>query len=394
MPRRLRVVYVDHVAQLSGAELALLRTLRALPYVDAHVILAEDGPLVDELRMAGLSVEILSMCARTRQLRKGSIRAGALPLRAVTDTARYSLVLARRLRQLRPDLVHTNSLKAGIYGGVAGRLAGVPVVWHVRDRIDEDYLPRAAVLLVRSLMRRLPAVLIANSRATGATVPAGLVCDVIPSPIEPSAPADPEPDEPRGDGPLVVGIVGRLAPWKGQDVFLRAFAEAFAGGPQRAVVVGAPLFGQEEVAYSDGLRALAGELGIGPRVDFRGHRADVASELRELDVLVHASTIAEPFGQVVAEGMAAGLAVLATAAGGPTEIVTDGVDGLLYPPGDVRALALLLRRVDADAGLRVRLGAAARDRAAAFSPAAVAERVMTAYERALHVTGRRLSPLR
>jgi glycosyltransferase involved in cell wall biosynthesis len=188
--------------------------------------------------------------------------------------------------------------------------------------------------------------------------------------------------------------VGRLAPWKGQDVFLRAFAEAFAGGPQRAVVVGAPLFGQEEVAYSDGLRALAGELGIGPRVDFRGHRADVASELRELDVLVHASTIAEPFGQVVAEGMAAGLAVLATAAGGPTEIVTDGVDGLLYPPGDVRALALLLRRVDADAGLRVRLGAAARDRAAAFSPAAVAERVMTAYERALHVTGRRLSPLR
>ncbi len=69
------------------------------------------------------------------------MRPGRLSPAAVVGSALYTVRLARRLRSLRPDLVHTNSLKAGVYGGLAARAVGIPQVWHVRDRIAADYLP-------------------------------------------------------------------------------------------------------------------------------------------------------------------------------------------------------------------------------------------------------------
>jgi glycosyltransferase involved in cell wall biosynthesis len=378
-PRKLRVVYLDHVAQLSGGELALLRLLDVLSGVDPHVILAEEGPLVDRLQRADVSVEVLPMRGPTRKLSKDSVRPGHLPLRAMFDTLTYTLRLARRLRRLQPDVVHTNSLKSGIYGSLSARLAGVPVVWHVRDRIDTDYLPRLAVLLVRSLTRHLAKVVISNSQTTSVTLGRQKRSLIIPSVVQP-LPADHIPlDSPHGAS-LVVGMVGRLAPWKGQDVFLRAFAQAFPGGRQRAVIIGAPLFGEAEVAYAANLPNLASRLGIASRVEFCGHRDDIVGELAALDVLVHASTTPEPFGQVVVEGMSAMLPVVASRAGGPEEIITDGVDGCLYEPGDAAALAQTLVRLDDDPRLRARLGRAAAGRARDFAPEAVVEQIMHAYQ--------------
>src|SRR5579875_3587030 len=396
--RPVRVVYLDHVAQLSGGELALLRLLSLASNLEAHVILAESGPLVERLRSAGIRVEVMPLRRRTAQLRKDRIRSGRLPWSAVWDTLIYTLRLSRRLRALRPDVVHTNSLKAGVYGSLAARLARLPVVWHVRDRIDSDYLPALAVVLVRALIRWLPHVVVANSRATLATthrrrralviasIPAG---SPAPDPARPprQAPNAPGQRTPGAPGQqarlLTIAILGRLAPWKGQDVFLRAFARAFPSGGHRALVIGAPLFGAEEDAYAAELRRLVGELGLDGRVAFLGHREDVAAELAQLDILVHASTLPEPFGQVVLEGMAAGLPVVASRGGGPAEIITDGVDGLLYPPGDVAALADALRRLAADPALRARLARAALRRARDFSPEAICEQIMRAYAEAL-----------
>jgi glycosyltransferase involved in cell wall biosynthesis len=373
---KLRVVYLDHVALLSGGELALVRLLQALPNVEAHVILAEDGPLVDRLKGQGISVEVLAMRERTRLLRKESVQPRRLPLRAVGDTLVYTMMLARRLRTLRPDVVHTNSLKSGIYGSMAARLVGVPLVWHLRDRMDTDYLPRLGVLLVRMLAHRLPHVVISNSQVTRQALWGRERSLVIASLAELASPRE----EPLSQaGPLVVGIVGRLAPWKGQDVFLRAFAEAFPNGEERAIVVGAPLFGQAEMAFAATLRRLSQELNLGSRVEFRGHREDITAELRTIDVLVHASTTPEPFGQVVIEGMSAQLPVVATRGGGPEEIISDGVDGMLYPRGDVAALAQILVRLGAEPRLRAQLGSAAARRASDFSGDSIARQTMVAY---------------
>lgn len=376
--RPLRVVYVDHCAQLSGAEIALLRTLPALSGVDAHVVLAEDGPLTRQLAVHGLSAEVLEMPDAARSLRRHRVRATAGTLSAARQALVHTVRLALRLRRLRPDLVHTNSLKAALYGGVAARLARVPVVWHLHDRIADDYLPGPAVRLVRTLARRLPAAIIANSEATASTVDVGSrQVAVVPTPVDPALLAR----KIQAAVPVHIGIVGRLAPWKGQHVFIEAFAKAFPDGEERAVIVGAALFGEDD--YEADLRRQVHALRLEDRVTFTGFETDVGSRLAQLSVLVHASVVPEPFGQVVAEGMAIGLPVVATAAGGPAEVITDGVDGLLYEPGDTEALAAALKRLAGDATLRHRLGVAARERARDLTPALVAARVNAVYEQAL-----------
>jgi glycosyltransferase involved in cell wall biosynthesis len=377
--RRLRVAYVGHTARVSGGELALARLLPALYDVDRHVILAEPGPMVERYEACGATVEVLPMAEGARGVKKDTVAPRSLPLGAVRDTVRYVLRLRRRLRELQPDIVHTNTLKAAIYGGIAGRLAGVPVVWHVRDRIADDYLPGPAVRAVRGLAKLLPSAVISNSNTTMGTL--GRLRGVrrtVPSPVVFDC-VDDVPAAHQTDGPFErVGMVGRIAPWKGQDVFLRAFALAFPSGEVRAVLVGAPLFGED--AYEQSLHDLVAELGIAERVEFRGFRDDVPAELARLDVLVHASITAEPFGQVVVEGMAAGLPVIASAEGGPAEVITDGVDGLLVPPGQPKRLADALRRVAADPGLRRRLGERAQRTAAAYTPENVATQVLEVYQ--------------
>jgi glycosyltransferase involved in cell wall biosynthesis len=144
-------------------------------------------------------------------------------------------------------------------------------------------------------------------------------------------------------------------------------------------VAGAPLFGEEP--YRKALVSLVGSLGISGQVEFRGFVNDVPQLLTEAHVLVHASVIPEPFGQVVAEGMAAGLAVVAADDGGPAEIVTNEFDGLLTPPGDVKVLAEVLQRLAEDGELRLRLGNNARVTAMKYRPEVIAPQMLAIYAR-------------
>src|SRR6266404_5373723 len=128
------------------------------------------------------------------------------------------------------------------------------------------------------------------------------------------------------------GMIGMLLPWKGQTVFLRAAARVLERFPHACVlVVGGPPSGGE--GYARELRNLARELGIGDRVIFTGLRSDVADILPVLDIVVHASVDPEPFGRVIIEAMALRRPVVASRAGGPTEIIEDGKTGLLVAPG-------------------------------------------------------------
>jgi glycosyltransferase involved in cell wall biosynthesis len=160
-------------------------------------------------------------------------------------------------------------------------------------------------------------------------------------------------------------------------VFLDAFSRAFEPGTATAVVIGCAMFGEE--AYADGLRDLARRLGVEQDVEWRGFRDDVAAELARLDILVHASTTPEPFGQVIVEGMAAGLPVIATAAGGPLEIIRSGHDGILVPPGDPEPLARALRSLADDPDGRRVIGEQARRSSRRFSPEEACRRVLDVY---------------
>jgi len=124
--------------------------------------------------------------------------------------------------------------------------------------------------------------------------------------------------------------------------------------------VGGALFGEAE--YERQVRSLAESLGISSVVTFTGFRGDVPSVLADMDLIVHASTTGEPFGQVIIEGMAAGKPVIATNGGGVPEIVEDGKTGILVPMGDVQAMVEAIRRVLADPPLAEDMGARGRER--------------------------------
>jgi len=379
---RLRVVYLDHVARLSGGEIALMRLLTHFEGVKPHMILGEDGPLADRLQQLGVSVEVLPIAPSARDARRDTVGLGGTSPATAMHTLVYVARLALRLRSLKPDLVHTNSLKAGVYGSIAARAAGVPVVWHVRDRIADDYIPGAAVRLVRTLIHHLADGVIANSDATLETIPAADRPSswVIPASVEPP------PSAPKGrPHPFTFGMLGRIAPWKGQDLFLRAFAQAFPAGEERAVVVGAAMFGEK--SYEQELRELASALGIVERVEFRGFREDVWPELASFDALVHASVIPEPFGTVVLEGMAAGLAVIAADEGGPASVIANGETGQLFRSRDQDSLCATMRSLREDPHERERLGQAAQSAVADYHPDVIAGQLEQVYEQVLREVG-------
>jgi len=385
--KRVRVVYLDHCAELSGGELALATTLEALQRVDAHVILAQDGPLVKVLAQAGISLEVLPMGEAARGLPRQRFHAHGFPLAAGLDSGRYVAKLALRLRRLRPDLVHANSLKAALYGLPAARALGIPAIWHVREHLTPECLPHAALRLVR-VLSRLPTAIIANSASSRATLPS-VRCpvEVIMSPVR----IPPTKGTRRGLGgtdALRVGVVGRIAPIKGQHLFLDAFARAFPAGRDSAVLVGAPLFG--EVDYEQSLHDQVSRLGLDGRVSFRGFQTDVPRELAELDVLVLSSTAPEGLGQSVIEGMARGVPVVVPDIGGPPEVVTNEVSGLIYRAGDAEAMADALRRLKRDPALRARLSENGPSAVAALSPGNVASRLEEFYRRILASPGKRV----
>jgi glycosyltransferase involved in cell wall biosynthesis len=380
--RLLRVVYLDHVARLSGGELALLRLLPYLDGVDAHVILAEPGPLLGKLARAGISSEVLPFGTAGRDLRKADAALNLNALRALPTTAYYTARLARRLRHLQPDLVHANSLKAGVYGTLAARAVGVPVIWHMRDRISEDYLPRAAVRVVRAMAQRLPDAVIANSMDTLSTLRIGERPSMVLHSVVPEGVSGRAQRRDTSDRTFTVAVVGRFAPWKGQDFFLRAFAKAFPQDDAHAVFVGTAMFGEE--GYEEDVAALSRHLGLEGRVTFRGFRNDVFDELSRVDLLVHCSVIPEPFGQVVVEGLAAGVPVVVPDVGGPAEIVEHGLSGWHYRIGDEESLAAALRTLKADQPLRDCLAAGGQKRARDFSPTRVAQLLQETYARVVH----------
>ncbi|UKJ62254.1 glycosyltransferase [Cellulosimicrobium cellulans] len=358
----LRVLVLDHTAELGGAELALVRTCAALgPEVDVRALLFADGPLRARLEELGVRVEIVPLARSVATADRE--RAGRLSTTTLTGALRtgpFLWRLARRVRALRPDVVHTTSLKSDLLGVVPAALARRPLVWHVHDRIAPDYLPGPLVRVVRGLARRVPAAVVANSRATAATLP---VTTAVAYPG--FAPEQAEGVEKalsrRADVPEPLAVmVGRISPTKGQLEVVRALRTVVDAVPAaRLRVVGEPAFGAED--YAAQVRAEVTRLALDDHVDLVGFVADPRPELDRAAVCVHASPVPEPFGQVVVEAMVRGVPVVATRAGGVEEILDDPEEGpatlgLLVPPGDVDALAAALLDVLQDP-------AAARERA-------------------------------
>ena len=373
-----RILALDHAGVLGGAELSMLDVVTGLGS-DVRVRLLADGPFRTRLAERGVDVQVVPMGALGAVRKQGGVPSlGSLAALwrvagRITDEARQSRVL------------YANSQKAFVVAAIAGFRSGRPVVWHLRDLLGAPHFSalntRAVVALANGGAQRV----ITNSAATadafvahgGARAKVRVVhngIDATPFDAVTAAQAHALRQRVAPGAGYVLAVFGRLSPWKGQDAAIRALK--LLPADCHLCIVGAPLFGEDD--YEAELRSLATKLGVARRVHFLGFRDDVAPLMKAADVVVHASTLPEPFGRVLVEGMLAGRPVVATVAGGVGEIVTDGVTGLLVKPGSPDALAGAVERLRADPARASTMASAGNAHArTAFSVQAMVQGVRT-----------------
>jgi glycosyltransferase involved in cell wall biosynthesis len=306
--------------------------IRALPAAEfeSHVVLPGPSPLAAEFGAAGARLHVVPMRRLTLSGRLAYRIAYALAWPVVVAR------VARVARQVRADVVHTNSLHS-LYGWAVARLIRRPHVWHAREIVVQS---GPALRIERFLARRFADVVVAMSSAIAEQLEPDNVRVIIDSVdtdvFGPQRAGRFRANEGIADEVPLCGFAGRVDTWKGLDVLLDAFPLVREQRPDAELVIaGATVLGKE--GFATGLRARARAM---PGVRWLGPRDDVPDMLADLDVFVLPSTSPEPFGMALVEALTSGVPSVATDAGGPREIAARVGDALqLVPASDPAALA-------------------------------------------------------
>ena len=344
-----RVLHVHSGNLYGGVETMLLAVAGASEAgMETSFALCFEGRFAAELRASGAEVHLLG---NTRVSR---------PWTVWQARRRLSTLLGER----RPDVtVFHSGWSQAIFGPVA-RGARLPTVRWMHAALEEN------LWLERWARRAKPSLFICNSRFTAKSLERAnptAPCEILYPPVPP-----PPPDARDGrvrlraslgvnEATTVIALVGRMEALKGHVTFLRALAPMadrrdwtgwIIGGPQRP----------EEISYLGGLGLATAQLGLGDRIRFLGERTDVRQLLAAADLYCQPNSAPESFGITFVEALYAGLPVVTFDHGGPSEIV-DSTCGVLIPPGDLRELAVVLRRLLNDPDERRRLAQSAPGRA-------------------------------
>jgi glycosyltransferase involved in cell wall biosynthesis len=386
------LVCVATSAAFGGAETSLVTMLTALRTLESDwritVVTPGRGPLAErcrELRLDVIELPFPSSLARlgeTAAVGSSSVLAARLRfarqgLAALAALPGYLWKLRAVFRKAAATVVHTNGLKAHVAAALV-KPPDVRLVWHLHDYVRSRPV---SMRLLRPLAGRTDAI-VANSdsvlsdarAALGPSAPLTRIYNAVDglrfSPDGPRLPLAERSGLPSDDGLVRIGLVATFARWKGHEVFLDAIARLAGRFPVRAYVIGGAVYETAGSQWSRrDLEAMVKERGLASVVGLVGHTDDVPAALRALDIVVHASTEPEPFGMVIAEGMAAQRAVVAACGGGAAELFDEGTTALGYAPGDGEALAGRLAELIQDRARRERLASSARHAALdRFSP--------------------------
>lgn len=352
------LLFVDHAAGVGGAENSLLLLMRHLPRERWQPVLAcSHGPVADAARANGIETRPLSF----PRLRRSP--------RFVLDWFSTARQLAALSRSLDVAALYANTTRAAFYTALAARLARRPFIWHMRDFWLSESKPAFAAPdhFLKWLLLKAATVTIANSQAVQRQLPASNKVTVVHNGLEIEA------FDPSLDGGLfraafgipsaapVLGMVGRLRPWKRQERFLRVAQRVVEQIPHARFLIagGSPLGG--DGSFQCHLEQMVVELKLEQAVVFSGHLDDVRPALAAMDLFVHPGD-PEPFGLVNIEAMAMEKAVVAFAHGALPEIVEHKVTGLLVEPENEDALAKAIVSLLEDEPRRIKMGRAGRRR--------------------------------
>jgi len=336
-----KILFYNHTGQVGGAERLLLNILPRLDRARFDPLLVcPEGPLRQQANEAGIDTETI-----------GGLRARFTW--RVDDFVRYLKSFVEIIRQLRqkmieasPDLVHANSVRAGLVATAATFGLKQKVVWHIHDLLPHHPF-NPFIRATAGLSRRTRIIAVAQASAdrfAGRFAGLRKRLTILPNGIDPDRFHSSGTARRRIRSELgieaeapVIGMIGRLTPSKGQLELLRLFPKVLKGFPKATLVIaGAPAFNKEH-EYSQLLDRTIRDLGISDRVRMLGAREDVADIMQALDLLV-INSASEACSLVILEAMACGTAVLATSTGGTPEIVEHLKNGWLVEWQNEKAL--------------------------------------------------------
>lgn len=279
------------------------------------------------------------------------------------------------------DVVHAHGYKADIYAWLALRGMGTPLVSTCHTWYDNDLAVRVYGAVDRFVLRGYAAVIAVSKEVEQKLLDAGVRSNrvhVVRNGIDLAPFDDAASSQRSASAPFTIGLVGRLAPEKGVDIFLRAAKLVLAEQPAvRFVVIG-------DGPDREQLQALIAELGLASNAALLGRQDGMSQVYASLDVMVSASR-QEGMPIALLEGMASRRPVVATVVGEVPSLIRDGETGLLVQPNDPDALAQAMLRLVEDSGLRGRLGESARTLVEEeFSAGRMATEYLRIYEAAVH----------
>ena len=358
----MRVLFYNHTGQVSGAERILLMILSRLDRdaFESAVICPDELALQEMVGKLGIPVHSVNPLEARFTWRVDYL------IRYLKSFFGVIRQLRQRVKTFQPDLLHANSIRAGLVATTATLGLGTRVVWHLHDMLPRhplsSFIRLFAALSQRTEMIAVSRAVAVNFQGRWTSQMKGRVHVVLNAIDRKQFPADRTArrkirQELRfRETDLVVGIVGQLTPRKGQLELLRAFAKALVEFPNMVLLIaGAPLFNRDH-EYLKLLRTTAKELGIASKTRLLGARDDIGTVMQSLDLLVVNSRV-EPFGLVIPEAMVCNAPVLAAAVDGIPEIIQHRENGWLVPAQNTEALTEALIYLARRPALRENLAA-------------------------------------
>ena len=343
-----RILFVSYTAVLGGGELCLLDFAHAYRET-SQVVLLTDGILKNRLEDLGVKVEVLQA---SRSLAEVKVSSGLASLKSIGDLWRLGKQVAKKSKDF--DLIHANNQKGFVVAAIARLFGGAPVVWHLHDILTANIFSATNRKIAVTLANWFATRVIVNSQATGEaflaaggnrkllrTVYNGFDSEKFDQINDNQATLREELGLPC-DRPLI-GMFSRLSYWKGQHVLLEAASKL---PDVHVLLVGDALFGEAE--YTEKLKNIAAQESLKGRVHWLGFRQDIPALMKACDAIAHCSTAPEPFGRVIVEAQLSKRPAIATIGGGTSEIIENGVTGLLIPPNDPQLLADAMHLIFSD----------------------------------------------
>jgi glycosyltransferase involved in cell wall biosynthesis len=355
----MKILFYSHTGEVSGAENILLLLLKKLnrQRFNPVGVCPPEGGLADEMRKLNVPCQTVQPLEARFTWRIDLLFKYLFSFYATIKEFRREILKAA------PNLIHANSIRAGLVATSATVGTKIPVFWHLQDELKPHPISTAIRIFVACSKRTR---LIPASQATadsfygkllkrfGKNVPLRVVHNAIELERFESDPAHRTKIREEfnlNDSEYLLGIIGQITPRKGQLELVRTFAETLNQTPNSTLlIVGKPMFNKDH-EYLREIKEAIDQMGLNERVKLLGLRSDVPAIMQALDVLVINSK-SEALVVVGIEAMACGTPVIATDAGGTREMIEHRENGLIVNFGDDRELKNSIIELSHNPGLR------------------------------------------